>query len=157
MFDRLFRIARNAQKLSPKAAFVRIVGQKEVQEYILDLNRFEQIFKESTDIDGDKLGKYSAFTDAMNSRNSFTYKGKTRRKTRGDNYFLFDSGSFFESFGIKVNSDGFSIVANEITDDGTNIILAFGNVIGLTNESKNNLAQNIKPHLVEYAKRHLLG
>lgn len=157
MFESLYRLAERAQKLQPNAAFVAIVGEKTVQEYILDLNRFEQLFKESQDIEGEDLGRYSRVTENLNARNSFTYKGVTRRKTRGDNYFLFDSGRFFESFGLKVNNDGFSIVANEITDDGTNIILAFGNVIGLTNESKANLAVFTKPFLVEYAKRYLLG
>lgn len=155
MFDRLFRIARNAQKLSPNAAFVRIVGKKEVQEYILDLNRNQLLH--GLDENGNLLPRYvddpffktreaaeryADWKDRINPNNE-TPSGIMNFYINGH----FHQSLYFEGHSIKTDS--------KIPDDAKERLRI--NIIGLTNESKNNLAQNIKPYLVEYAKRQLLG
>lgn len=157
MFESLFEVTERVKKLDSANILVEVVrSEDDVQRFILELNKFDQIFSESINIEGDKLGTYSRYTENLNARTSFTYNGMTRRKTRGDNYFLFDSGRFFDSFRVKVNKDGFSIQANEIAEDGTNIILAFGDVIGLTDESKEKLSEYLKPYIIEVVRRTLL-
>lgn len=156
MFDRLKSIAKKATEISPNSIVVEVVKDTNVQRYILDLNRVDQLFLEGSDVEGVALGKYSLYTELINERNSFTYGGVTKRKTRGEHYFLFDSGDFFKTFKVKIKSDGFAIFANEILPDGTNIFLKFGDVIGLTDENKTVLARYILPNIREVVRRNLL-
>jgi hypothetical protein len=72
----------------------------------------------------------------------FSFNGVTKRKNAGDNYFFYDTGSFFENMKVIVESDGFKIRSDADTAD--ELEDKFGNkLIGLTNESKTKLSKFI--------------
>jgi len=154
MFSRLYEVINNAQRLDEGEIFVRIMQQNDVAEFTLDLNRFEQLFVNSIDKEGVELPNYSRFSEDISFDKMFTYKGKSRRKTRGDNMFLFDEGDFYASFRLSATQDEIVIYAETKKEDRD--LLMYGDIIGLTENSKNELVNKIRPLVLEETRRRLL-
>jgi hypothetical protein len=125
----------------------KIFQKKEVQDYIIKLNSFEQLFLKGIDIQGREVGKYSInterFLDSLPiNRSVFSFYGVTKRKNAGDNFFFYDTGEFFKDMKVKLENDGFIISSD--TDTADKLEEKYGNrLIGLTNESKKKLGQFI--------------
>ena len=141
----------------------RIVFQNnEVQDLVLDLNVFEQLFKESELADGNIIDKgYSRNTGEANQGGSFNLsnsKGESfsRKKEQGDPYFLLDTGDFYKSFKVKVLDDSFVIIAETIKEDGTDL-LKYGDLLGLTNESKAKIIKEIIPFVIQETRKIIRG
>lgn len=168
MFERFNRLIDNINNLDEQILFVRIIGEVSVQEFIIDLNRFDQLFKESQTADGGFVkGTYSSETGRVTSLEqspSIMYRnsqGETfsRVKEEGDPYFLLDEGAFYNSFDIEVSGNDFVIVADTIKKDKnkTTDLKNFGQILGLTDESKQKLIQEILPFIVGQVKNLLLS
>lgn len=118
---------------------------KEVQDLIIELNRTEQLFKRGINADGEVIGYYSQAT-------MFLSNG---RKKAGSPYNFYDTGNFFDSFGVKQTSNGdLEIMADtiKIDNDGNSIdlIKKYGEeILGLFEESKKILAKKIVPIIQE--------
>ena len=113
--------------------------KKELKEFILDLNRSDQLFEKREDSRGVNLGSiaggYSDYTELINQGKSFTYKGVTNVKKSGEDPFLFDTGDFYKSFFISYNSGLLTIDANPFKDD-TNLFNEYGvDILGLQEEN----------------------
>lgn len=154
MFSRLYEVINNAQRLDEGEIFVRIMQQNDVAEFTLDLNRFEQLFMNSVDKEGVQLPNYSRFSEDISFDKIFTYKGKSRRKTRGDSMFLFDEGDFYASFRLAATQDEIVIYAETVKESRD--LLMYGDIIGLTENSKNELVKKIRPLVLEETRRRLL-
>ena len=132
----------NFQELSIKLSGILNYSQefclsivKQDDEEILDLNR-AQLF-EGEQADGSEInGAYSRYTASLNSSETFSFNGKTKRKEFNETYFLKDTGEFYDSFKLNVKKDGFVITANTQKDD-TNLLIYGKNLLGL---NKNNLS-----------------
>ena len=168
MFGRLGRLLDNINSLDEEIIFFRIIGEAFVQDFIIDLNRFDQLFKESQTADGGFVkGVYSDRTGFVTSQvesPSITYrnsKGETfsRTKDSGDSYFLLDSGAFYNSFDVEVSGNDFVIVADTIKTDknGSTVLKDFGQILGLTDESKGKLVQEVLPFVVGQVRNILLS
>jgi hypothetical protein len=119
-----------------------------VREYIIKLNTeglpTSQLYNEGIDSLGVKLGEYTPYTVQI----------KLSKNQRVDHITLRDTGGFYESFTVKPNSKGFTILANPIMDDGTNLMDRFGKEIeGLTDENIKILTEFIAPFYVVEAKK----
>ena len=69
---------------------------------------------------------------------------------------LFDTGDFYESFEVKVMSDGFLIEADTIKD-GEDLRVRWGNdILGLTDFSISELGKAIQPKVLSYILDSLL-
>ena len=164
MFQRLKQVAENAKNLSEKVLFRIIFNETEVQDLIIDLNRFDQLFKESELADGQIIDKnYSRFTELATIEENavFTFQnsqGETfsRQKTQGDPYFLFDTGEFYKSFKVKILDDGFVVQADTLKDDGTDL-MTYGKILGLTNESRNEIIKKILPMVIQETRKAITG
>lgn len=154
MFSRLYEVINNAQKLNEGVIFLRIMQQKDIAEFTLDLNRFEQLFMNSVDKEGVELPSYSKLSEDLSFDKVFTYKGKSRRKTRGDSMFLFDEGDFYATFRLTATQDEMIIYADTVKEDRD--LLMYGDIIGLAENSKNELVKKIKPLVLEETRRRIL-
>jgi hypothetical protein len=129
----------------------RIYKDKEIGTFIIDLNRIEQLFKKGINSEGDIFGGY-AFDQGI-----VTFKGNTKSKKFNDPYILYDEGEFYKSFKVQISKDEFDITANDTKEDGTVLTEVYGKeILGLTTESKNELAKKILPILIREVKRLIL-
>lgn len=154
MFSRLYEVINNAQKLNEGVIFLRIMQRNDVAEFTLDLNRFEQLFMNSVDKEGVELPSYSKLSEDLSFDKIFTYKGKSRRKTRGDAMFLFDEGDFYATFRLTATQDEMIIYADTVKENRD--LLMYGDIIGLAENSKNELVKKIRPLVLEETRRRLL-
>ena len=114
-----------------------IFNSGQFRKWVLDLVREDQLFDQGIDEDGDVIGYYSEFTEAINPE-----------KVAGTHYTLKDSGEFFESFFLTIYPDYFEINANpiKVNDDGETENLFYKyteSIIGLTDDSKDKLGREI--------------
>lgn len=91
---------------------------------------------------------------------TFGYGGASGRKTKraGEPIFLLDEGDFYRSFKVKVLDDGFTIQADAIKDDGTDLVQQYGkDILGLTNESKSEIIKKILPMVIQETRKAIIG
>ena len=163
MFKSLKRVAKNATNLKTKVLFQIIFKDNDVQNFILDLNVFEQLFKEGELSDGGLLPTYSTFSAQVNQGGVFRFTNSqgqsfSRTKTQNDPIFLLESGEFYKSFKVKVLDDGFVIQADALKDDGTDLVERYGKeILGLTKESKNEIVQKILPMVIKETRKAIRG
>jgi len=80
------------------------MSDKDLQKYILDLIRIEQLFERGEDSDGDILGYYSEYTEMLNPE-----------KIAGTPYTLKDTGAFYDSFLIYIYKNYYNKYGNLTT------------------------------------------
>ena len=149
----LVRLAELVASLDVGKLLLKIHKQKKTQAFIIGLNTREQLFINSEDSEGRKLGDigggYSPVTEELSEGTSFQYQGESNVKLAGESPFLFDTGDFYKSWTITPNAGGFSIDANSMKD-GTNLFDDWGiNILGLTNESTRLLQEFLLTALAE--------
>lgn len=162
MFKALKRLGQNAKKLKSKVLFQIVFSDDSVQDLVLDLNVFDQLFKEGELSDGNLLPTYSTSTAMYNQGGSFNFTSSqgesfSRKKTQNDPIFLLDKGDFYKSFRVKVLDDGFTIQADTIKEDGTDLSKKYGKILGLTDESKAKLVQKILPMVIQETRKAIIG
>ena len=143
---RVIGLEREADKL-----FVEILKDDLVQAQIIDFN-LEQMYEGGIDSEGNSLGQYAQITVSY-------WKPLARslgNDGRTDHITLKDTGEFYKSFRIKLESDGFKITADTIKED-TDLAKIYPDVIGLTKESKAMVSELITPYLVEAIREQILG
>ena len=147
MFDAIRNIAYNAIDLDRDAIFSAILGNKELQEYILDLNRNDQLFEKGINALGVRLDTIGG-----------GYRPKTVKIKQGkgqpvDRVTLKDTGKFYDSFYITIGLHEFYIDADPYKQsydgEADNLFERWGeDVLGLTDESIEKLGEFIKDELV---------
>jgi len=111
------------------------------QDYIIELNTIEQLFKKSERADGTLLPTY-----ALSS-----YKRAKGQLAPTDRINLRLTGDFYKSFDIIPNSTGFDIDANtNLYPDSGDFIEIYGpEILGLTEDSLEKLRLFVKDLLNE--------
>lgn len=147
-FGRLTDFIENARALKLNSALSVIFGESEIQEEIIFLNTFEQLF-EGVNASGIELssigGEYS----------NFTLEAKIRRGLPL-HVTLYYTGEFYDSFTVKAGADSFEIEADTIKR-GQDLQDRWGdNLLGLTDESREALLLVLLPKLREYILLKLL-
>jgi hypothetical protein len=144
-------INRVTYMLSQRALFLEIMRKPSMRKFIIeDLVQQNQLQK-GRDEDGDIIGTYSEFTQKINPS-----------KVAGSPYTLKDTGQFYKSMYIRVNSDYIEIDADPIKtgDDGTktNLFYKYGEgIIGLTPGSKELLVRKTLEEAKVIVQRILQG
>ena len=153
MFEDLRRLAKGVLALNANLIIQQIILNNNFQEYILDLNRRDQLFEGINSL-GVELDSYSEFTEVLlegDRANRFNYKGKSKKKLAGEPVFLFDTGEFYDSFTLEVNTDALIFDADPIKDDGTNLFNEFGSdILGLTPENTQKLVILLSEKVVPF-------
>jgi hypothetical protein len=113
----------------------KVFDDAKFREWVLDLIRQDQLFKQGVDGDGDVIGYYSEYTEMLNPE-----------KVAGTHFTLFDSGEFYKSFILYIYENYIEVDANpiKINEEGEkeNLFWKYGeNIIALTEESLDKLRQ----------------
>ena len=150
MFGRLRDVLTNVINLDSDEVMFVVLSRPDVQELIVILNTDEQLFQ-GINADGISLndigGDYSLFT---------TVPIKKAKGLPFNFVTLFDEGDFYDTFKVKVQKDGFIIEADTIKE-GTDLQDRWGfELLGLTDESKNELVENIKEYIVAIITKKIL-
>jgi hypothetical protein len=130
--DKLKKLLRSFQNLNQWELLKSLLKEKELRNYILDLNRIDQLFNQGIDSNGQSLGEYAASTILGTSK----FKGKIEKGQPTDRVTLKDTGDFYKSFDILFEDDGFEITADENIDYVPKLLDTYGeDILGLTTES----------------------
>ena len=128
-------------KIDLNQILVAIFQQKDIQDFILNLIKQDQLRDKGVSEENILLGVYSPYTEQINPE-----------KQAGTHYTLFDTGAFYDSMFISVLAD--SIIINgdgqKVDSHGvvTDLFVKFndkGNILGLTPENMEKLIDEIYP------------
>ena len=148
--EALLRIANNAKKLNEIRILVKIYRTKSVSDFIVELNRTNQLFREGEYTNETVVGVYSVVTEEFYNPN----------KKAGDPYDFFDTGDFFNSFEVLAESDGsFTIQANDLKDNGVKLTEKYndGELLGLSVPNTTKLVETILPFFIRETKKALFS
>jgi hypothetical protein len=155
MFEALKDLVKNIKKVNADTLSLSVFVLPEIKVFIIRLNRVDQIYKEGLDANDKIIGTYSWTTAMFNGENQYVFEGIVSVKKFGEPYTLFDTGSFFESFNVVYKKDGFIITADTEKEDKD--LMDYGEILGLTADSKNELSKKMLPFLQESLRKHLLS
>jgi hypothetical protein len=117
-----------------------------LKKKILDWVRNDQLQK-GIDEDGDIMGLYSKWTEIINPE-----------KKEGTPYTLYDTGDFYKSLFIDVLSEYFEVDGQGLKVDAesgitTDLFKWLGDgIVGLTDENKDKLTEELKVKYINYAR-----
>jgi len=141
--EALFKLADNIRKLSIGELFVLTFSDQETENYVLFLNRELQL-RMGILADGSLLPFYSEISQE--------HYGKPNKR-----WTLYDTGYFYKSFDLSgVSEDHFLIEADGVKPNRDWTKYRGGNVLGLTDENKELLVQEIQPLMVKILKEKIL-
>ena len=142
--ESVFKTLNNIINLNEVQIINSILRDKDFQKFIISLNQNEQLFEKGIDSLGSSLGDYAAST----IEGTANFEGKKDKGQRFDHITLLDTGKFYKSFKVKVQSGGFEIIADGNRGD-TNLLEDYGKeVLGLTDENLQLVIDAIKERLV---------
>lgn len=155
--ERLFKVLDNALKLDIDKLMQEVYSDKELQEFILDLNRRRQLFQRGIDSKGSKLGVYAPLTEKLSEGITFSFQGEGKTKVAGGDIFLFDTGDFYESFKIVIEKTAIEITADPQKED-TNLFDKYGpDIVGLTEDSIAILQAIVRERLIPLIRASLIS
>lgn len=136
--------------LKNSVIFQRVLSDRGLQEWILNLIREDQLFDKGIDESGEVIGYYSEYTSRINPSKKFN-----------THYTLKDTGEFFASFKLTIYPTYFEIDANPMktNDKGEteSLFYKYGEgIIGLTEESKEKLCKEIIERYITELRRWIL-
>ena len=146
-FEGVLKMLDRATNIDATKAWF-FVMDRESQFEIIRLNTEDQLLDEGVDSKDEPLfskrhnrGVYSYMTE------QFTQG----RKKAGDHYTLRDTGEFYRSFIVRVDANGFTIVA-DTQKDTTDLSEEYGiDILGLTEENTQVLVGMLTRKYREYA------
>lgn len=142
-FEAVHKMINNARQLNEDEAWLDAIDP-EVKDEIIRLNTQDQLFDRGIDSKERELGDYSAV--------SVSVYGKPAGHIR-----LYDTGNFYESFSISVDSSGLTIFADDVSIYDEPLTNVWGiDIIGLTVDSANSLKEWILPNYLRYVRAKLL-
>jgi hypothetical protein len=142
----IYEYLKHATKLNEDFAWFYAFSEQSIKDEIIRLIQQEQLQK---GIDGNDrpITNKETGTDVYSKFTEFITGG---RKRAGDPYTLEDTGAFYNSMFVKIGNDYFIVDAdgNKGNDD---LFVKFGeDIIGLTDENIENLAQIVAQKYVEW-------
>ena len=144
----VLNLLEKAVKIQHNEVWKTVFTDDEFDKFILDLIRIKQLFDEGIDETGNVIGYYSYMTELLSGG----------EKIEGTPYTLNDTGEFYKSMNLDVQSDFFTIDADPLKRDSggneTNLFTKYGEgIIGLTDENKEILAEEVKERFRNELKR----
>jgi len=150
-FGRLSDLVNKAKTLRKGRVLAYSFKTKDIKDYIIKLNTYDQLFNEGVDRTGEIVGYYGRSTEKI-------YKGQTfegKQKIAEEPYFFLNTENLFNSFSVVVNEASITIIATDVAklaDVMENPDL----LVGLTDESKQELIKEALPIIRDYIIKHLL-
>lgn len=153
-FGRLSDIINNTRALKLNKALFFVLNKDDVKTLIIELNTDRQLF-EGVDATGFELEKIGgSYTD-------FTINTKIEESLPFDRITLFQTGKFYGTFSVQVMKTQIKIKADtiKIDENGERQDLQdrWGeDLLGLTDESIEELVQFILPDFIDYIREQIL-
>jgi len=117
-------VANKLKSISP-TFLIRSVFDDNLEEFVLNLVKIDQLKNQGIDSTGDVIGYYSRTTASLNPKKVFN-----------THYTLEDSGYFKDSFELIISNEDIKIWADGSTGKKEDIIQKYGReIIGFTNKS----------------------
>jgi hypothetical protein len=141
MFDlmntRIGELLNKATRITFADVWKEVFRDEQFKTKILDWIRWDQLYNEGVDEFGQIIGTYSRATEMLNPE-----------KLEGTPFTLYDTGEFYNSMMIEVFNDYIEINGDGLKVDEfgqtTDLFQEYGyEIIGLTDESKDKLAQEL--------------
>jgi hypothetical protein len=141
MFDlmntRIGDLLNKATRITFSDVWKEVFRDEQFKVEILDWIRWDQLYNEGVDEFGQIIGTYSRATEMFNPE-----------KLEGTPFTLYDTGEFYNSLMIEVFNDYIEINGDGLKVDEfgqtTDLFQEYGyEIIGLTDESKEKLAQEL--------------
>ena len=141
MFDlmntRIGELLNKATRITFADVWKEVFQDEQFKVEILNWIRWDQLYNEGVDEFGEIIGTYSRYTEILNPE-----------KQEGTPYTLYDTGEFYNSLMIEVLNDSILINGDGLKVDEfgqtTDLFEEYGyEIIGLTEESKTKLAQEL--------------
>lgn len=146
MFGILEDILDNTKLLDETEAWFFVVD-RDLQDEIVRLNTQEQLYDDGIDSLNRQLGEYTPYTVEI----------KKQKGQRTDHITLKDTGAFYNSFKVTVNSRGFTIIADDRSKYDVPLTDEFGiDILGLTEDNKSWLYDFLIDKYLDYVERKLL-
>lgn len=144
----LIRLALRVKSLSVHDMLHELSEHKDFMDFIIELNTKNQLYEMGVNSKGESIGDYSIKTIGIKEE-----KGQIT-----DHVTLNDTGAFYESFSVVLNSSfDFEISANVIKDT-SNLIEDWGKeILGLNEDSLKLLRVKVKEILIPYVKQTILN
>ncbi len=155
MFERLTDLIHNVKKISANELSLSVFVIPEIKQFIIRLNLVDQLYTQGIDVNDKIIGTYSYMTALMAGEEHYIYNGLVSVKKKGEPYTLYDSGEFYDSFKVVIKKGGFVIEANTVKPDKD--LMDYGEILGLTEESKYELSQKMLPLLRKSLRQYLLA
>lgn len=148
-FGRIIEFFTKITELSPNQLMSQALDDQTMQAQILDLNTESQLYERGIDADSKSLGGYAPFTIEYKE----TIAGQMGNDTRTANVTLKDTGEFYRSFRFVKAADGFHIEADTEKDGGVDLAYLYGpKILGLTNESRQQIIPDIRERMLAIAR-----
>lgn len=157
-FRRVYKLLDNIIALNENQIINEILSNKEIQQYIIDLNTegedTSQLFEHGIDSLGAKLsdigGEYSDVTLFLSAK-------KGQPKASKSLIDLHDTGEFYKSFKIVLSAKSFRITAD--TDKGDTDLLTEwgGNILGLTDQNLQLVIDALKRKIIPVIRRKIFS
>lgn len=157
-WGRLTDLTKKAKGLDYSSALFFVFSQEDIQLFAIELNtgdpninNYGQLFLEGVDSEGTRLsqigGEYSPVTQQIKSSQGLPF----------DRITLYQEGDFYRSWDFIQKADSFTLKANTIKE-GQDLQDRWGaDIIGLTNESIQKLADEVIPEIIRYIISTLLS
>ena len=161
MFDALIEVATAAKKLDENKILQQVMSEPLVQAQILDLNK-AQMYEKGVNAEGKSMGDYAPFT--------VEYKISVGQ--RHDHITLKDTGKMYDSMRVKAQREETVITANTVKERAGKTVYAgpgdkgivisdldeqYGPILGLTDESKEQILPEITERFLEKTRAALQG
>ena len=147
--------ANRIQKLNINAILKRVFQNSDVKEFVIEKNH-EQLYNYGQDAKGKDLKTYAALGGRVYG--NYTIQQKQLKGQPTDRVTLKDTGKFYDTFKVGVQSEYAEIKANfKVHGEDISLNVDTDNVLGLQAENMPLLIQKIKPYFIKEFKEKLLG
>jgi hypothetical protein len=154
MFERLIRVLNRTKFITANELSLSVFVVPDIKRLIVRLNTVDQLYNQGIDVNDKIIGTYSYLTALQTGEEHYIYNGLVSVKKVGEPYTLYESGEFYESFKVLIKDGGFVISAN--TMKGDKDLMDYGDILGLTTESKYELSRKMLPFLRAALRKYLL-
>ena len=149
-FSPIENLLNRVNSIDSKKVVKKVFDNKILQGEILDHNFQDQLYEKGVDANSQSLGEYSHYTKEIKLAGDGDH--------RTDHITLKDTGKFYASGKVINDMTGFFINANTIVDDGSDLQRRFGkSILGLTDESKNEILPEVKELTIEVLREQIKG
>jgi predicted transcriptional regulator len=143
---KLVALANKVKQLSVNDLIHELSENNSFTDFIIELNTKKQLYDKGVDSNDKTLGEYSSKTKGI----------KQQKGERFDHITLLDTGKFYESFKVYLNSQSDFIISADTVKDTSDLITDYGkDILGLNLESLSLLRERAIDILIPYVRKTL--